>query len=104
MAASAAPAKSAARPTNRLVLARAGLIALLTVLALWLAMVANVLPRPLTLREGDVSPFDLHSPIKATYVSQVRTKQDRERAANAVSPVYEININLVNAQRKAQTA
>jgi putative nucleotidyltransferase with HDIG domain len=104
MAAPAAPAKSTVRPTNRLVLARAGLIALLTVLALWLAMVANVLPRPLTLREGDVSPFDLHSPIKATYVSQVRTKQDRERAANAVSPVYEITINLVNGQRKAQTA
>ena len=77
MAGPAAAPTTASRPSARLVLLRGGLLALVTTLALWLAMVANVLPRPLTLHEGDVSPFDLHSPVKASYVSQVRTKAER---------------------------
>jgi len=105
-----ATSTTAARPLEteghwwRLVSLRAGLIGLLTAALLWLALVAPLLPRPFQLHEGDVSPVDLVAPAKLTYVSQVRTREERERAAASVSQVYEINLDLVNRQRRAQTA
>ena len=97
------PADGRAAMVSRETLVRGSLIAVLTILLVWLAQVATVLPRPYQLQEGDVSGIDLHSPLKSTYVSQVRTRLEQERAAAAVSQVSEIDIDLVNNQRKQQT-
>ncbi|HVN14950.1 MAG TPA: HDIG domain-containing protein [Anaerolineales bacterium] len=42
----------------------------------------------LAVKVGDVSPRDLQAPHDAEYVSEVRTNDARDAAANAVTPVY----------------
>lgn len=61
---------------------------LLFTLALQIVLVLQFLPSRYALNEGDVSPYDVKSPAKTTYVSQIRTAQERERAAAAVPIAY----------------
>ena len=59
-------------------------LALLTVGAVSTLLVANLVPRVYEYHEGAVSQANIKSPKKLTFVSQVRTKAECERAAAAV--------------------
>jgi putative nucleotidyltransferase with HDIG domain len=59
----------------------------------------SVVPLALEVREGEVSQTNIRSPRKLTYTSQVRTKAERDRAANAVQEVVEIDPVMVQRQR-----
>ncbi len=45
--------------------------------------------RRLNLKEGDVSPYDIRSPRRLSYISQVLTEKAREQAEAMVEPVYD---------------
>src|SRR5919106_1392009 len=59
----------------------------------------SVVPLALEVREGEASQTNIRSPRKLTYTSPVRTKAERERAANAVQEVVEIDPAMVQRQR-----
>lgn len=61
---------------------------MLFAVALQVILLFQFLPSRYALNEGDVSPYDVKSPAKITFVSQLRTQQERERAAAAVADVY----------------
>jgi len=56
-----------------------------TIALVWQIPIFNNLP----LAEGDVSPRDIRAPRKLTYISEVRTQQERARAEAAVEDVYD---------------
>lgn len=58
-------------------------------LALVVTLTFQFLPGRYNLNEGDVSPYDIKSPAKVTYVSQIRTAQLRQQAMAAVPDVYQ---------------
>src|SRR5918997_1991712 len=93
------------RPRNRspetlsFHLARTAGFTVLLGLVVWLLLSVNILPRSYEVREGDVSQTNIRSPRKLTYTSQVRTKAERDRAANAVQEVVEIDPAIVQRQR-----
>ncbi len=61
---------------------------LLLALGLLASLTFQFLPGRYALNEGDVSPYDVKSPFKVTFVSQIRTNQERQRASAAVPDVY----------------
>ena len=71
----------------------------LLALVVWGLLSVSVARRSLDVREGEVSQKNVRSPRKLTYTSQVRTKAERERAANAVQEVVEIDPTMVQRQR-----
>jgi putative nucleotidyltransferase with HDIG domain len=71
----------------------------LLALVVWGLLSVSVVPLALEVREGEVSQTNVRSPRKLTYTSQVRTKSERERAANAVQEVVEIDPAMVQRQR-----
>jgi putative nucleotidyltransferase with HDIG domain len=71
----------------------------LLALVVWGLLSVSVVPLALDVREGEVSQRRVTSPRKLTYTSQVRTKAERERAANAVQEVVEIDPSVVQKQR-----
>ncbi len=93
-------------------------IALGTAVLLTLALTLNLLPRVYEVHEGDVASYSIRAPRKASYVSQIRTRQAREQAAAQVAPIVEVNyagiakqqrgladlIQAITATRSAQTA
>src|SRR5436309_202526 len=75
------------------------LVFALLALVVWGLLSVSVVPLALEVREGEVSQTNVRSPRKLTYTSQVRTKADREKAANAVPEVVEIDPSTVQKQR-----
>jgi putative nucleotidyltransferase with HDIG domain len=94
-----APRHAANRPLWRLVV----VFGLLAIVVCGLLSV-SVVPLALDVREGEVSQTNVRSPRKLTYTSQVRTKTERERAANAVQEVVEIDPAMVQRQRAGLNA
>ncbi|MBI4320663.1 MAG: HDIG domain-containing protein [Chloroflexi bacterium] len=72
-------------------------------LCMWVALGAMLtfqfLPSRYQLNEGDVSPRDIKSPQKVTYVSQIKTKEERERAEAAVEDVFVQDATVFNQQK-----
>lgn len=60
----------------------------LLALGLFASLTFQFLPGRYALNEGDVSPYDVKSPFKVTYVSQILTNQERQRASAAVPDVF----------------
>jgi cyclic-di-AMP phosphodiesterase PgpH len=76
------------------------------VLAVGLALVltAQLLPGRYHFNEGDVVSFNIKSPRKVSYISQIMTKSERDRAALAVPDVTEYDAAAASSQqRKADT-
>jgi cyclic-di-AMP phosphodiesterase PgpH len=71
----------------------------LLALVVWGLLSVSVVPLAPEIREGEVNQTNIRSPRKLTYTSQVRTKAERERAANAVQEVVEIDPARVQRQR-----
>ncbi|HLZ09768.1 MAG TPA: HDIG domain-containing protein, partial [Chloroflexota bacterium] len=69
--------------------------------ALHLTLTFQFLPSRYALNEGDVSPYDVKSPAKVVYVSQIRTNADRLRASSAVPEIYR---PVTDAGSQAQAA
>jgi putative nucleotidyltransferase with HDIG domain len=87
-------------PITAAQLLRAGLFALLGGLLLSAILTLNIIPRAYEFREGDVSPTNIRSPRKLSYVSQLKTRAEKERAAAAVGEVWEIDLDLVARERR----
>src|SRR5437868_1788283 len=67
--------------------------------ALLFILTFQFIPGRYQLTEGDVSQTTIKSPIKVTYQSQIRTRDERQRAAAAVSELYIFDAAIVDAQR-----
>jgi putative nucleotidyltransferase with HDIG domain len=67
---------------------RLAVFGLVVACGLLATLTLQFLPSRYALNEGDVSPYDIKSPTKVTYVSQIRTQAARTRAAAAVPDVY----------------
>ncbi len=74
---------------------------LLTSVVVWALLCVNLLPRAYEAREGEVNEANIRSPRRLTYTSQVRTREERERAASAALPALEIDRDTVQRQRTA---
>ena len=83
---------------------RALSFAALVAVVVWALLAFNLLPRPFQAAEGDVSQVNVRSPRKLTYTSQVKTKEERDRAAAAVQEVVEIDPAIVQRQRAGLNA
>src|SRR5437016_6511362 len=73
----------------------------LLAVALHATFTFQFLPSRYTLNEGNVSPYDVKSPAKFAYVSQIRTNSERLRAASAVPDIYH---SVADASNQAQAA
>ncbi|MCL4458718.1 MAG: HDIG domain-containing protein [Chloroflexi bacterium] len=76
------------------------LFALILFSSLVLILTFQFLPSRYDLNEGDVSVYNIKSPQKVSYISQVKTREERERAVAAVGPVYTFDPNVVTQQRE----
>jgi len=76
-------------PTPRLGLALA--VVVVTGLLLTLVLSLDILPRVYDLHAGDVAAVPIKAPRKASYVSQIRTKEARDQAALQVPSVVEMD-------------
>lgn len=76
----------------------AGIFGLLS-LVVWGLLSVNIVPLAVEVREGEVSLRNIASPRKLTYTSQVLTKAEREKAAERVQEVVEIDPAIVQRQR-----
>jgi len=68
---------------------RALLMGLALILALSIILTFQFLPKMVRLEEGDVSPEDILAPRAVTYVSEIRTEKERDRAEAVVEDVYD---------------
>jgi putative nucleotidyltransferase with HDIG domain len=75
-------------PTLRRTL-RILLFCLLLVTTLSFILSFQFLPSQIDLEVGDVSPQDIRAPSRITFVSEIRTEEERERAEAAVEEVYD---------------
>jgi hypothetical protein len=70
----------------------------------WAALVTILVgqfgPGRYQLAVGDVSPFAVKSPQKIVYTSQIRTREERARAAAEISEVHVFDLQVVDAQRQ----
>lgn len=57
-------------------------------IVLFAALVIQFLPSRYSLNPGEVSPYDVKSPVKVTYVSRIQTDQERQRASASVPDMY----------------
>lgn len=64
------------------------LFCLSLVAALSFILSFQFLPSQINLEVGDVSPRDIHAPRRITYMSNIRSDEERERAEAAVEEVY----------------
>ncbi len=71
---------------------------LLVTLVLILAF--QLLPSRYQLNEGDVVRHDIKSPQKVSYISQIKTKEERDRAENAVSPIMVPDTVVADQQKQ----
>jgi len=69
-------------------------------LALLFVVTFQFIPGRYQLVEGDVSPYTIKAPNKVTYASQIRTREEKTRAAAAVSEVYVLDSAVVDTQRQ----
>ncbi|HLH74984.1 MAG TPA: HDIG domain-containing protein [Chloroflexota bacterium] len=84
---------------------RVVMFGLVLALALFATLTFQLLPSRYALSEGDVSPYNIMSPVKVTYVSQIRTAQARQQAAAAVPEIYaSIPDAAADAQARASAA
>jgi cyclic-di-AMP phosphodiesterase PgpH len=78
-------------------------IAFATTVFLSLALTVNLLPRVYEVREGDVAAVTIKAPRRASYVSQLRTRDAREQAAAQVAPIVDWDSDRIAQQKRALT-
>jgi len=65
------------------------LFCLLLIAALSFILTFQFLPSQINLEVGDISPQDVRAPSRITYISDIRTEAERQRAEAAVEEVYD---------------
>ncbi len=80
----------------------AQLVVLSAILAAGLAIVltSQLLPSRYQFREGDVVTFNIKSPSKVSYISQIETKAARDREAAKVPEVVEYDVGVASLQAR----
>src|SRR3954452_3172030 len=91
-------AASRAGPRRRMVLTIG--LGVLTAVLLAIALSVDLLPHVYDVQEGDVAQVAIKAPRSITYVSQIRTRQARDAAANQVPPVVELNRDVIAQQTR----
>src|SRR5437867_3441593 len=79
---------------------RAGLL----VAALTAIFALDLLPQRLDIQVGDVASADIVAPRAASYVSDIQTKDDKDKASAAVAPVYDYGAEKAIGIAKVQLA
>jgi len=69
-------------------------------LALVVVLTFQFLPSRYQLNEGEVSPRDIKSPVKTTFVSQSKTKEERAKAEALVSDIYVDDLSVLPRQKE----
>lgn len=91
------------RPENPRKALRIAIVFGLLSLVVWGMLSVNIIPLAVEVREGEVSLRTERSPRKLTYTSQVQTKAEREKSAERVQEVVEIDPSMVQKQRAGLT-
>ncbi len=73
--------------------------ALPLVVAIVIILTFQLLPSRYQLNEGDVARLNIKSPQKVSFISQIKTKEERDRAEETVGPVF-VPINTVASQQR----
>ncbi|MDH4209217.1 MAG: HDIG domain-containing protein, partial [Anaerolineae bacterium] len=76
------------------------LFCMVLILVLSFILVFQFLPSRLALEAGGVSPQDIRSPSRITYVSDIQTEAAREQAQAAVDEVYDYDPNDTSIARE----
>ena len=77
------------RPTSaRLRLLRFTLLALVSVITYGVLILPLLNSNTVALQPGEVSPSNFQAPQDLRYISEVRTREARDEAADAIAPVY----------------
>jgi len=79
---------------------RASLFGLALATALVLVLAFQFLPSAYQVNEGEVSRHNIKSPRRAVYVSQLRTQEERDRAAAAVPEQYALDTSVATATQQ----
>ncbi|TMF35243.1 MAG: HDIG domain-containing protein [Chloroflexi bacterium] len=79
---------------------RAGLL----VAALTAIFALDLLPQRLDIQVGDVASADIVAPRAASYVSDIQTKDEKDKASAAVAPVYDYGAEKAIGIAKVQLA
>jgi cyclic-di-AMP phosphodiesterase PgpH len=75
-------------------------VGLVTTLLLTIVLSVDLLPRVYEVHEGDVAAVAIKAPRKISYVSQIRTRQARDAAADQVPPVIELDRDRISQQTR----
>ena len=79
---------------------RLTLFGVATCLGLLTIVTGQFAPSRYQVSAGEVSPVSVKSPQKVVYSSQIRTREERARAAAGVAEVYVFDLASVEAQRQ----
>src|SRR5215204_5022755 len=79
---------------------RLGTYSLIAALLTGVFLTISLVPRAFELREGDVSQTNVRAPTRVIFVSQVRTRAEREHASAAAPPVLEIDLAGAEQERR----
>lgn len=79
---------------------RLGAFGLLLFAALLFVLTFQFIPGRYQIAEGEVSRLNIKAPQKVSYTSQLRTREERARAAAAVAEVYVFDSAVVESQRQ----
>jgi len=82
---------------------RGAILGFILVLVTSFILVFQFLPSRVDLEVGEVSPNDIRAPREITYVSQIRTEEERQRAEEAVEDIYDPVDPEIARQAIAQT-
>lgn len=69
-------------------------------ITLVLILAFQLLPSRYQFNEGDVVRHDIRSPQKVSYISQIRTKEERDRAERAIGPIMVPDTVVSNQQKE----
>jgi hypothetical protein len=73
-------------------------------LALTLILAFQVIPGQVQVNEGEVARQNIRAPQKTTYISQIKTREARDKAVLSVADVFEYDAGLVQQQKARATA
>ena len=106
---SGAPADSASRPADSPAAAAwtrwlwPALLVITLTAAVTFILAFQVIPGQVQVNEGEVAKLNIRAPQKITYISQIKTKEAKDKAVLAVADVYDYDAGLAQ-QQKAKAA
>jgi hypothetical protein len=73
-------------------------------IALTLIMAFQFIPGQVQISEGEVAKQNIRSPQKINYISQIKTKESKDKAVLAVADIYDYDPSLAQQQKALAAA